>query len=343
VLLKNKGQVLPLKKDILKSLLILGPTAANVTALLGNYNGFSGELITFLEGIVSKVDEGTMVEYNQGFMFHNDSLFHGFWQAGRVDAVVVCLGINSLYEGEQGDAMLNPHGGDRLEIELPNNQIKYLKKVKESINDKPLIVVVTGGSAIAIPEIDEMADAVLFAWYPGEQGGSALADILFGDVNPSGRLPVTFYKSTNDLPPLENYSMEGRTYKYFRGEPLYPFGYGLSFSEFTYSDMMLKTKDNKIELVVNIKNDGAWDGDEVIQVYARKKESQNWGQIKQLVGFKRVSLNQDEEKTVSIMIDKKQLQYWDVNQQKYKVEPGEYELQVGSSSDDIRIMQFINL
>ncbi len=118
VLLKNKGQALPLNKKTIKNLLVLGPTATDVTALLGNYNGVSGELITFLEGIVGKVDEGTIVEYNQGFMFHNDSLFHGFWQAARADAVVVCVGINSLYEGEEGDAMLNPNGGDRVDIEF---------------------------------------------------------------------------------------------------------------------------------------------------------------------------------------------------------------------------------
>jgi len=137
--------------------------------------------------------------------------------------------------------------------------------------------------------------------------------------------------------------MEGRTYKYFRGELLYPFGYGLSFSEFVYYDMKLKTKDNKIELFVNIKNKGALDGDEILQVYATKKKSQNWRQVKQLVGFKRVSLCQGEEKAVSILIDKKQLQYWDVDQRKYIIEPGEYEIQVGSSSDDIRIKQFIDL
>ena len=338
VLLKNKDQALPLNMETLKYLLILGPTAANVTSLLGNYNGFSGELTTFLEGIVDKVDAGTVVEYNQGFMFHNDSLFHGFWQAARADAVVVCLGINSLFEGEEGDAMLNPYGGDRIEIELPANQIKYVKMVKERIKDKPLIVVVTGGSAMAIPEIDEMADAILFAWYPGEQGGNALADIIFGDVNPSGRLPVTFYKSTDDLPPFEDYSMDGRTYRYFQGEPLYTFGYGLSYTEFEYSELTTKSNEDKIELSVMIKNTGNYNGDEVVQIYAHKADPQNWRPIKQLVGFKRVSLYQGEEKTVSILIDKKQLQYWNVEQQKYLVEAGEYEFLVGTSSANTKLI-----
>ncbi len=335
VLLKNKDQALPLKKETLKNLLVLGPTAADVTSLLGNYNGVSGELITFLEGIVDKVDEGTVVEYNQGFMFHNDSLFHGFWQAGRADAIVVCIGINSLFEGEEGDAMLNSNGGDRIEIDLPDNQVKYVRMLKERIENTPLIVVITGGSAIAIPEIDEMADAILFAWYPGEQGGHALADILFGDVNPSGRLPVTFYKSTDDLPPFEDYSMEGRTYKYFRGDPLYPFGHGLSYSGFKYSNLNLAYDNKKIKLSFKIKNTGEYAGDEVVQVYAKKLDPQVPQPIKKLIAIKRISIKEGEEKIVQVSTGPDQLKYWNTETQKYEIEPGKYEIQVGSSSTDI--------
>lgn len=341
VLLKNKNQTLPLNKETLKNLVVLGPTAADVTSLLGNYNGLSGELTTFLEGIVNKVDVGTIVEYNQGFMFHNDSLFHGFWQASRADAVIVCIGINSLFEGEEGDAMLNANGGDRVNICLPPNQVEYVKMVKKQIKDKPLIVAITGGSAMAIPEIDSIADAVLFTWYPGEQGGNALADIIFGDVNPSGRLPVTFYKSVNDLPDFENYNMEGRTYRYFDGESLYPFGFGLSYSDFEYSELNMETVDDQISIQMNIKNTGEFEGDEVVQVYARKIDPQFWRPIKQLVGFERISLKPQQEKVISIEIDKKQLQYWDVDNQEYRIEEGEYELQIGGSSKDVRLTQSI--
>ena len=339
VLLKNKNNVLPLSKNNLKNLFITGPTSNDVNSLLGNYNGFSGELVTFLEGIINKVDVGTTVEHSQGFMFHNDSSFHGFWQADRAEAVVVCLGINYLYEGEEGDAMLNSNGGDRLKIELPKNQVKFIKMMREKIGNKPLIAVITGGSAMAIPEIDELADAILFVWYPGEQGGSALADILFGDVNPSGRLPVTFYQSTEDLPPFEDYSMNGRTYKYFKGEALYPFGYGLSYSTFEYSELNVKTENEQIKISVKIKNSSEYPGEEVVQVYTYKTGPQQWRPINQLIGFQRTFLKSGEEKTITFDIDKKQLQYWDVNQQQYKIEPGEYHIQIGSSSKDIRLNQ----
>jgi len=343
VLLKNKGNVLPLNKNTLKNLFVTGPTATDVTCLLGNYNGLSGEMNTILEGIINRVSIGTIVEHNLGFMFHNDSLMHGFWQATRADAVIVCIGINSLFEGEEGDAMLNANGGDRVDIGLPKNQIEYVKIMREKIGDKPLIVIVTGGSAIAMPEIEEMADAILFAWYPGEQGGNAVADIIFGNVNPSGRLPVTFYKTTTDLPDFENYSMEGRTYKYYHGEPLYPFGYGLSYTKFDYSDFEVQIEGDNVSVSLSVKNSGEFDGDEVVQVYTRKIDPKFWRPIKQLIDFKRISIKKGEQKSIKIEIDKNQFQYWDTDHHKYLVEPGEYEILIGSSSKDIKMTQLVNL
>ena len=343
VLLKNRNHVLPLDKKSTKTILVAGPTAMDVNCLVGNYTGYSGQLTTILEGMVDRADPGAVVEYNQGVMFHNDSLFTGFWQAGRADAVVLCLGINSLFEGEEGDAMMNPHGGDRVDIGLPSNQIEYAKRIREKMGDKPLIVVITGGSAMAIPEIDSIADAVLFAWYPGEAGGFAVADVIFGDVNPSGRLPVTFYKSVNDLPDFENYSMEGRTYRYFEGEPLYPFGFGLSYTEFEYSNPVINQNGDNLELQVELKNTGEYDGDEVVQVYARKVDPRFWRPIEQLIAFKRISLKQGELQIISIPLDPKQLQYWDVEAQQYRVEPGEYELMVGGSSANVRFVKRIAL
>jgi beta-glucosidase len=343
VLLKNNGNVLPLNKSTLKNLFITGPTATDITCLLGNYNGISGEMNTILEGIINRVNIGTIVEHNHGFMFHNDSLMHGFWQTSRADAVIVCLGINSLFEGEEGDAMLNANGGDRVDIGLPKNQIEYVRRMKEKIGEKPLIVVITGGSAIAIPEIKDMADAILFAWYPGEQGGNAVADIIFGNVNPSGRLPVTFYKSTTDLPDFENYSLDGRTYKYFHSEPLYPFGFGLSYTQFQYSNLEVNINGEKIIASLTINNSGDFDGDEVVQVYTRKMDPKFWRPIKQLIGFSRISIKKGEQKSVKIEIDKKQFQCWNTEQQKYLVEPGEYEVMAGSSSEDLRLIKLLLL
>jgi beta-glucosidase len=343
VLLKNKNSILPLNRDTLKNLFVTGPTATDINCLLGNYNGLSGEFVTILEGLISRVYEGTIVEHNQGFMYHNDSIMHGFWQASRADAVIICIGLSPLFEGEEGDAMMNPNGGDRVSITLPHNQVEYVRKMREKIGTNPLIVILTGGSALAIPEIDELADAVLFAWYPGEQGGNAVADIIFGTINPSGRLPVTFYKSDSDLPDFENYSMEGRTYRYFKGEPLYPFGYGLSFTQFDYSNLSVKNEGENIQVTVSVKNTGVFEGYEVIQIYTNKTDPTFWRPMKQLVGFKRISLQKGEQKIITLEIEKKQFQYWDVHQQKYLIEPGKYEIHAGSSSADIRLENSIVL
>jgi len=171
VLLKNNG-ILPLNRDSINNIFVTGPMAADLSALVGNYNGYSGEMVTILEGIVEGAGPDIAVDYTTGVLLNNDSLFYGFWQAGSADVVIAVVGINRLMEGENGDAMLNTNGGDRPSRELPENQLKYLRLLKEKIGDKKLIVVVTGGSAIAMLEVVDLADALLFAWYPGEQGSS---------------------------------------------------------------------------------------------------------------------------------------------------------------------------
>ncbi len=183
------------------------------------------------------VDAGTIVDYSQGCQMNTPGAYTGFWEAKMADAVIVCLGNTKMMEGEEGEAMLNPQGGDRSDIRLPESQREFIRLMREKVPDKPIIAVISGGSAIALQEVLDAADAVLFAWYPGEQGGAALADIIFGKVNPSGKLPVTFYKSVDDLPPFDDYSMKGRTYKFFEGEPLFPFGYGLSYTTFDYPSL----------------------------------------------------------------------------------------------------------
>lgn len=340
VLLKNNG-VLPLDKEKLRNLCIVGPTAGDMNALLGNYNGFSGRMVTFLEGIIDRVDAGTVVEFNHGFLYNNDTVFDGFWQASRADIIIACVGLTSLFEGEQGEALYNPDGGDRKKIELPGNQVRYLQMLREKIKDKPLIVVVTGGSAIALTEIINIADAILFAWYPGEQGGTALADILFGKVNPSGRLPVTFYRTTSDLPPFDDYSMKNRTYRYFRGEPLFPFGYGQSYTTFNYNKMTTDratyTAGDTIHIGLSVSNSGKVAGDEVVQIYIRDMEASVPVSIHSLKGFRRISLTPGETKTINFQFPVKELAYWFPEKAIFEVEKGNFLIQAGASSSDIRL------
>ena len=183
--------------------------------------------------------------------------------------------------------------------------------------------------------------AIVQAWYPGEAGGRAVADVLFGDVNPAGRLPVTFYKSTDDLPQFDDYSMSNRTYRYFSGKPLFAFGYGLSYTKFKYSKAAVSqskiANDGAVRLAFNLKNTGKMAGDEVVQVYFRHKNSAVPQPKLALCGFMRATLNAGETKQAAFNIPATQFRYWDVTQKKYVVEPGDYELLIGGSSDDIRL------
>lgn len=257
------------------------------------------------------------------------------------DIIIACIGLNTLLEGEDGDAMFNPHGGDRRRIELPSNQVEYVREMRNRNANKKIIVVVTGGGAVALPEINELADAILFAWYPGEQGGNALADILFGNVNPSGKLPVTFYHSTEDLPTFEDYSMKGRTYRYFDGKPLFPFGYGLGYSEFVYDNLTMdKTvfgANESINLSFNLSNEGDRDGEEVVQVYIREVDAKKGSPQRSLIDFKRVPLVGGASQKVIFQLPVSRFVRWDADDRVYRTNAGRYLIQVGASSEDIRM------
>ena len=337
VLLKNNG-VLPLNRDSINGIFVTGPMAADLSALVGNYNGYSGEMVTILEGIVGHAGPAIAVDHTKGVLLNNDSIFYGFWHTGFADVVIAVVGINRLLEGEQGDAMLNLEGGDRTSIELPANQVEYIRKLKERIGGKKLVVVVTGGSAIAMPEVEEMADALLFAWYPGEEGGNAVADIIFGDVNPSGRLPITFYKSTDDLPPFDNYSMEGRTYRFFEGEVQFPFGHGLSYSTFEYLDAIIEPVNTEaLMLTLRIRNNSLIPGEEVVQLYGSLSGTGKRLPGKSLIFFQRIDLAPGETKDVNLLFDMEFIKRWDVEKQEYVLIPGIYDFLIGPSSGDIRL------
>jgi beta-glucosidase len=345
VLLQNNNQALPLDRGKMKNIFVTGPTAADIQSLAGNYNGWSGNMVTFLEGITDAADAGTTVDYSLGCLLNTPGKYTGFWEAKMADAIVVCLGNTRMLEGEEGDAMLNTDGGDRTDIRLPESQREFIRLLREKVPDKPIIAVITGGSAIALQEVLEAADAVLFAWYPGEQGGTAMANILFGDENPSGRLPVTFYKSVEDLPPFDDYSMENRTYRYFQGEPLFPFGFGLSFTSFEYLGAVVTklpaTGESEFSFELTIKNSGNRPGEEVVLVYARNtgepmgKEGFYWpGNEKSLVGFTRVYLKAGETIDVNITADLVNMHHWDLENKEYYVRKGTYILEMNPCRGD---------
>jgi beta-glucosidase len=258
--------------------------------------------------------------------------------ARDADQIIAVMGISPQLEGEEMGVKLDGFlGGDRTDIVLPAPQEKLLKALAGL--GKPMVLVLTNGSALAVNRENGEIPAIIDAWYPGQQGGNAVADVLFGDYNPAGRLPVTFYKSIKDLPSFENYSMEGRTYRYFTGEPLYPFGYGLSYTRFDYSNMRVTRPtvraNDTIRVALSISNSGKFDGDEVVQVYVRHAAGRSGDPSKSLKGFLRTHVNRGEKRSVEIPVAAKDLRRYNEKKNRYEIVPGVYELQIGSSSSDI--------
>ena len=257
------------------------------------------------------------------------------------DVVLFVGGLTAEVEGEEMKVSYPGFaGGDRTNIELPAAQQRMLEALQAT--GKPVVLVLTTGSALAVRWAQEKLPAIVVAWYPGQQGGSAVADVLFGDVSPAGRLPVTFYKSADQLPPFADYGMEGRSYRYFRGEPLYPFGHGLSYTRFEYSALRLSRaelgKDDTLEVSLDVKNAGAREGDEVVQLYARDAVARPGAPLRELRGFERVSLKAGETKRVSFtLVPARHLARYDERQKALAVATGDYELELGASSGDQRL------
>ncbi|MCX7681300.1 MAG: glycoside hydrolase family 3 C-terminal domain-containing protein [Anaerolineae bacterium] len=266
-----------------------------------------------------------------------DPLAEALEVAGKAEVVVLVLGLTPVVEGEEIAIEVEGfYGGDRTEIGLPAPQEELLRKVWAL--GKPTVLVLVGGSAIAVSWAAEHVPAIVEAWYPGQAGGEAIADVLFGDYNPAGRLPVTFYRSTADLPPFTDYRTEGRTYRYFRGEPLFPFGHGLSYTTFAYSNLRLSAEkltwdgtameEPMLTVSVDVQNTGDRAGDEVVQMYITDLVASVPVPIRQLAGFKRISLAPGEKQTVSFTVTARQLSLID-NSGRRVVEPGEFEVAVG--------------
>jgi beta-glucosidase len=333
VLLKNENNILPLKDK--RSLYVLGPTAANAEVLLGNYYGISESLTTLIEGIVARLPEGVNLEYRPGTLLLHEPMNPSLWTANaaaRAEVVVACMGLSPQMEGEEGDAIEAPANGDRTEIGLPAVQAEYLRLLK--VNGCKIVLVLTGGSAIALGDIADLADAIVYVWYPGQEGGHAVADVLYGNVSPSGKLPVSFPKALADLPPFEDYNMAGRTYRYAEVEPQYPFGFGLGYSRFTYDRVVASeaiAPGESLPVQVTLTNAGPVDSEEVVQVYVSPVKPQPGDPTYTLAGFRRVRVPAGETQTIKFTLSPDELATVDESGAA-AMRPGAYRLIAGGSS-----------
>lgn len=347
VLLKNNG-VLPLQKEKLGTIAVIGPNANSRSALIGNYYGTSSQYITVLEGIQKEVGSEVRVLYSEGCHLYKEKVEGLSWRQDRIaeavitaehsDVVILCLGLDETLEGEEGDDGNIYASGDKVDLSLPLVQQELLKAVIEV--GKPVILCMMAGSAIDLGYAEGHADAILQTWYPGARGGKAIADILFGAYSPSGKLPVTFYRSLDDLPPFEDYSMKGRTYRYMEKEALYPFGYGLTYSKTEVTDaVVMESNPDKeakgIKLKVKVSNSGSFETDEVVQVYIKDLESKYAVPNYSLCGFQRVSLGKKETKEIMIVVPEKALQIVDDMGKRY-IDSKKFLLYVGTSQPDER-------
>lgn len=336
VLLQNKNSLLPLKKTI-KSIFVTGPYAASQDVLMGNYNGVSDHLTTVLEAIVGKVSAGTSVFYRQGVepsAPNQNASNYAFGEGANSDVIVGVFGVSGVFEGEEGESTASNTLGDRLNLNIPQNQLDFLRTMKQR-SKKPIVLILTGGSPVCTAELSEIADAIIFVWYPGQEGGRAVADALFGDVNPSGRLAITFPKSVDQLPAFDDYSMKGRTYRYMTGDPLYPFGFGLSYTSFQYSDIAIdKAKIKKGETVTvttKVTNTGKSDGEEVVQLYVTDVKASTRVPLYSLDGVKRLKLKSGESQTISFQVTPRMMELVNDNGDRV-LESGDFKVTIAGSS-----------
>lgn len=339
VLLKNNNNLLPFSSNQFESVMIVGPNATSYDALLGNYHGISNKAVNFVEGIAAALDPATRIEYDLGCDYNDTVHFGGIWAAGNAKLTIAVLGLSPVLEGEAGDAFLSKSGGDKTNINLPASEIAYMKQLRATVKT-PIIAVVTAGSNVNIASIEPYADAIVFAWYPGEQGGNALADVVTGKVSPSGRLPITFYKSVADLPAYTSYAMKGRTYRYYEGPVQYPFGFGLSYTTFDYklhsSNKVIYTNSDTVNVILKVTNTGKMDAAEIVQGYI-EYPSMDRMPIKELKYFNRVDIQKAKSKELMVSIPISALKKWDLQKKAWVIYPGKYKLSFGSNAKEIII------
>lgn len=323
VLLKNENSILPLDVRRIKKLALIGPNADNEQTLLANYFGTPSVIMTPYKSLKERYGDRIEITYIKGVDFVSKlekapSFEQVAAEAGKNDVIVFVGGISADYEGEAGDAGAGGYAGfasgDRTSISLPFVQTELLKELKKT--GKPLIIVNMSGSIMSFEWESQHADAILQAWYGGQAAGDAITDVLFGEYNPAGRMPLTTYRSDKDLPPFEDYSMSNRTYRYFQGEPRYPFGYGLSYTSFSYRNLTCESQvqtGNSLKVSVWVKNTGKRDGDEVIQLYVSHPQNKNVRiPLCALKGFMRIHLKAGEERKVDFTLRPEDLALTDV-------------------------------
>lgn len=341
VLLKNEKNVLPLNKNEIKTIGVIGPNANNRKALVGNYEGTASEYITILEGIQRYVGEDIRVMFSEGCHLcknktqvlaqENDRMSEVRAVADCSDVIIACMGLDASLEGEEGDEGNEFASGDKPNLNLPGLQEEVLKVLVET--GKPIVLVLLSGSALAVNYADENIPAILQGWYPGARGGKAIAEILFGEYSPEGKLPVTFYRTTEELPEFTDYSMKNRTYRYMKQEALYPFGYGLSYTDITCSDEKLEKGDSEFTVKATLTNEGPMDGAETLQVYVKacQKDAPNW----QLKVLKKVNLQVGQRKEIVVTLKDEDFGLYNENGVKI-LQAGDYEVYVGTTQPDTR-------
>ena len=342
-LLKNDN-ILPLDKSKLKTIGVIGPNANNRRALVGNYEGTASRYITPLEGIQDYVGDDVRVLYSEGcdiFKEKISNLGNGDDRIAEVkgvckesDVVIVCLGLDASLEGEEGDTGNQFASGDKPDLKFPGIQEKVLRTAVES--GKPVILLVLSGSAMDLKWASEHTKAIMQCWYPGAQGGRAIAELLFGEYAPQGKLPVTIYRSTEELPEFTDYSMKGRTYRYMTQEALYPFGYGLSYTDFDLTEVQIDTDritESGVQVKATIRNVGQMAGGETVQVYV--KAEREGTPNPQLKALQKVQLQPHQEQEITLQLPAEAFSLFD-EEGVQRIQPGTYSVFVGTSQPDSR-------
>lgn len=346
VLLKNDG-ILPLNKNQLKTVAVIGPNSNSRPALVGNYEGISSEYITPLEGIKAYLGDDVRVFHADGTHLWKDRMHvlsearddfaEAMAAAEHSDMVVMCLGLDATIEGEEGDAGNEFGSGDKKGLKLPGLQQELLEKI--TAIGKPVVLLVQAGSALDLSWANDNVNAIIQCWYPGARGGKAIAQVLFGEYTPAGKLPVTFYASDEDLPPFEDYSMANRTYRYFKGTPLYPFGFGLSYNKISYAKASIDKTSGQIgdtfKVSVEVTNQGQFDQHETVQLYIKDLEASTRVANYALRGIRSVKLAAGE--TVNVEFEVKARDFALIDEKgRCIVEPGQFEIYVGGHQPDER-------